>query len=290
MTQLPPIRDEQQARTMMAGGLGRAELEFATSITAPLYWIIRDSPRQYRVRNGSAFFLDAGEGLFAVTAHHVIEGLRRDSAAENVVAVQLGLDLRLDFSGRHTIIGTHSEIDIATFRITEDEIAAIGKSRLTGYQGAWPPRPPEQDRGVYYSGFPGTETTRVSPSEISFGAAPGGGVASSVSEKDVSSVIERENLIAVLGGGIPPENFDFGGMSGGPMLSVIETGSIRSWSLAGVIYEGPNPARDEAQAIAGLEIIRARRAHFILPDGQLDVQRWAMLAPPYPAAARGTPR
>jgi hypothetical protein len=30
-------------------------------------------------------------------------------------------------------------------------------------------------------------------------------------------------------------------MSGGPMLTVIETSTIRSWALAGVIYEGPNP-------------------------------------------------
>ena len=61
---------------------------------------------------------------------------------------------------------------------------------------------------------------------------------------------------------------------------VIETGVIRSWSLAGVIYEGPNPSPDETQAIAGLEIIRARRAHFILPDGKLDVQRWNQLTLP----------
>src|SRR5947209_1369787 len=81
---LPPIRNEQEARAIMAGGLGRAELEFATSITAPLYWIIREAPRQYRVRNGSAFFLDAGQGPFAVTARHVIEGFRHDSAAGNL--------------------------------------------------------------------------------------------------------------------------------------------------------------------------------------------------------------
>ena len=287
MTDLPPIRDEQHARAIMAGGLGRAELEFATSITAPLYWIIREAPDRYRVRNGSAFFLDAGEGVFAVTAQHVIEGLRRDSAAGNVVAVQLGLDLPLDLAGRHVIIAEHSGIDIATFRITEGEIAALGKTKLTGWQTAWPPGPPQQDRGVYYCGFPGIGTIWLSPREISFGAAPGGGIASSISEKDVSSMIEREHLIAVLGDGIPPENFDFGGMSGGPMLMVIETKVFRSWSLAGVIYEGPNPATDEAQAIADLEIIRARRAHFILPDGRLDVARWNIVAPPA-AAAGGT--
>jgi hypothetical protein len=63
------------------------------------------------------------------------------------------------------------------------------------------------------------------------------------------------------------------------VLTVVETGAIRSWAFAGVIYEGPNASSDEAQAIAGFEIIRARRAHFILPDGQLDIRRWVDIAP-----------
>ena len=55
---MPPVT-EAGARAIMAGGLGRAELEFATSLT-PLYWVIREGGRQFRARNGSAFFLDAG--------------------------------------------------------------------------------------------------------------------------------------------------------------------------------------------------------------------------------------
>lgn len=83
----------------------------------------------------------------------------------------------------------------------------------------------------------------------------------------------------VLGEGMPPENYDFRGISGGPMLSVIECrGLLRSWALAGVIYEGPNPSPDPDEAIGGLEIIRARRAHFILPDGTLDTRRWEKIA------------
>ena len=37
----------------MAAGLGRVELEFATSLTALLFWIMCDGDRQYRLRNGS---------------------------------------------------------------------------------------------------------------------------------------------------------------------------------------------------------------------------------------------
>src|SRR6185436_19402178 len=122
MADLEPLRDDQQAREVMEE-LGRVELEFVTAITAPIYWIIRVGPGQVRVRNGTAFFLDTGERVFAVTAQHVIEGLRRDRVAGGVVCVQLGIDLRLNLEGRHSIIDEHPGIDIATFQITEAEIA-----------------------------------------------------------------------------------------------------------------------------------------------------------------------
>lgn len=267
----PEIMEEAQARALMAV-LGKAEGEFVASLTTTLWWVIREGDRNYRARNGSAFFLDAGKGVFGVTANHVLEAWRSDCQSKKVVALQLA-GMPFDPEGKHAIIDAHRGIDIATFRITADEVRSIGKTTLTGTQRAWPPPPPQQDKGVYYAGFPGVEKQWVSPRDVSFGIAPGGGVASSVSERDVSSLIEREHIIPVLGGGVPPENFDFRGISGGPMLYVVE-GVLRSWALAGVIYEGPSTSNEPNEAIAGLEVIRARRAHFILPDGALDIARW----------------
>ncbi len=272
----PPVMSEDQARALMGSGLAKAELEFLMSLTVPLFWVLREGEKRFRVRNGSAFFLNVGAGPFAVTAQHVIEQLNQDKHAGNVVAVQLG-ELPLDLAGKNVIIAAHEQLDIATFRITPEEVAALGKTILTGSQQQWPPLPPQQDRGVYFGGFPGTETIWTSPQEISFGALPAGGIASSISEIDVSSLIEREHLIPLLGEGIPPPDYNFGGISGGPMLSVVERNGVRSWALAGVIYEGPNPSPDPEQAVAGLEIIRARRARFICPDGTLDIARWAQL-------------
>jgi hypothetical protein len=57
------------------------------------------------------------------------------------------------------------------------------------------------------------------------------------------------------------------------MLTVIQ-GALRSWSLAGVVYEGPCISDDPGKAIEGLEILRARRAHLPKPDGQLDTALW----------------
>ncbi len=58
-------------------------------------------------------------------------------------------------------------------------------------------------------------------------------------------------------------------MSGGPMMTVIERHGVRSWTLAGGVYEGPNSYAEDQKSIAGFDVIRARRAHFIEPDGTI---------------------
>ena len=242
-------------------------LEFVKSITAPLYWVIRDASGP--PRSGSAFFLDAGKGPFGVTAQHVIAGWQTDHCSSNVEALQIS-DLSIDLTGENQIIDESEELDIATFRIGAEEIGKIDKTILTSNQSEWPPPPPQKDSGVYFGGFPSTETCLISSKEFSFGASVGHGFVSSVSEKNVSSRIERDDgLIGVLGKGVPPEHYNFGGLSGGPMLTVIERDGASSLALAGVITE----------ASRGLELIVARRAHFILPNGKLNRARWENLSP-----------
>jgi hypothetical protein len=263
-----------EGRAILQRGLGKFELELVTSFCAPLYCAMRDRDGNIYSRNGTAFFLDAGEGLFGVTAAHVIDGLRKLRQTEGAGPMRLagnGTSVQLDWDAR--VIDAHPDIDIATFRIEQGEVKVLGKQVLTGFQKQWPPDPPVERCGIYYSGYPGVGTRRPSPQEAIFGATPGSGIASSVSERDISTLIERQHLIPMLGGGIPPENFDFRGISGGAMLMVIQ-GRLRSWALAGVIYQGPNTSENPDEAISGLEIIRARRAHFLLPDGRLDTARW----------------
>lgn len=242
-------------------------------MTVPLFWITRDKSRRIRSRNGTAFFLKTDKGPFAVTANHVIEGWRRDRSEQNASLLQLLDGYRLDLEKRNAVISAHAGIDIATFCISESDIKAMGKIAYEGYQD-WPPRPPQEGKGIYYAGFPGVETLLTSPYEFRFGMANGGGIATSISEKDVSSLIEREHIFGLLGESVPPENYDFRGVSGGPMLAVFDYNGLRLSALAGVLYEGPNPSTDPEQSIAGLEIVKARRSHFILPDGSLDIQRW----------------
>ena len=130
---------------------------------------------------------------------------------------------------------------------------ALGKEVLTGHQKAWPPAPPEERCGIYYAGYPGIGTRHPSPREAVFGIVRGSGIAHSVGERNVCTQLEREYLMpAKVGEGVPPENFDFRGMSGGLMLTVIQN-RLRSWSLAGVIYQGPIHRRMKVKRLLGLK-------------------------------------
>ena len=98
-----------------------------------------------------------------------------------------------------------------------------------------------------------------------------------MSETNISSLLEREYLEPTLGEGLPPENFDFGGISGSPLLYVTIKGSLFLNAFAGVIVAGPNTSDNPDEAIRGFELIRARRARFIRADGSLDHLLWSSL-------------
>jgi hypothetical protein len=61
----------------------------------------------------------------------------------------------------------------------------------------------------------------------------------------------------VNGRGFPAREYNFGGMSGGPVVAVFDRGPIFSCGLSGVIYEFHQV----------FEIVKAARADFIAEDG-----------------------
>lgn len=274
---IAPQLSKEEAVAIIRNGLGEFELTNVTSFCAPLYWVIgRRADGSPIARNGTAFFLDPGPGVFGVTACHVIHGWMRDqrAGAGPLCIATNGNPLEIKWPNR--VIATHSAIDVATFRISAEEVAQLGKTVLTGYQKTWPPKPPAKNCGIYYCGYPSAGTNPLSPGALSFGAVRGSGVATSINDRDVVTLFEREYWLPDPIHGAPPPNFDFSGISGGLMLTVIQT-TIRSWALSGVIYEGPSTSQLPGEAISNFEVIRARRANFICPDGRLDTALWHLL-------------
>jgi hypothetical protein len=181
--------------------LGKAEIEFTASVTAPLFWVLRDSFGE-KIKNGSTFFLDTGHALFAVTACHVVEQCLADTKLPTFVQVMVGgrrgMALAMHLGDR--LIDAHHDVDIATFRITADELKKCRHTALTGFQQAWPPRIPEIDSGVTYSRFPGHARTVPSLRDIGFGIFSAATNLTSVNEHSLSMLIERErNLFKFTG-------------------------------------------------------------------------------------------
>jgi hypothetical protein len=159
--------------------------------------------------------------------------------------------------------------------MTPEEILRTGREVLRGfYYPRWPPPLPQVERGVTYCGFPGNGRQWLARREIVFGVVAMAGIATSCSETSISILIEREHLTQVLGDKSMPENYDFGGISGGLVTAIVQTPTVRSWMPAGVIIQGPNPSGVAGESITGLEIIKARPMHYIKSNGEIDVTRW----------------
>jgi hypothetical protein len=277
---LPTIVTTEEQRAVIGTGLGKYELEIINGFNVPLFWTVPLADGKLRYRNGTAFFLRAGDRPIGVTASHVIRGWEQSRVEEGAGSLYLAGhrdSLEIDWAAR--VIDDDFEIDIATFSISEQEVKALGKMIMTGAQKVWPPRPPPRNCLLYYCGFPGVGTRPHPQGGPLFGAVPGMGIATSVSEKSISIQLEREYLVPLLGGGVPPENFDFGGISGGPVIKIVDLKGLRTYACAGVLYQGPNTALDPEESIPGFELISARHAHFLQADGRLDRARWQACNP-----------
>lgn len=207
------------------------------------------------------FFLDAGEGVFAVTAGHVYQGYLEAKGIYPATYCQLW-NMRFDPAAR--LIACQSdpetEPDIATFQVTPQEVSRLGKMALTGSQSSWPPAPPEEGKGVFFAGFPSRERLQVSLNEINFGVFQGGLVATSVSERDILCYVEQEHLIDTPWfPGQASVDYDARGVSGAPLISLVDNYGVWSWRLGGVIYKAPEAGG----------MLFAVRAEYILPDGTL---------------------
>lgn len=210
---------------------------------------------------GSMFFLDCGRGPFAVTAPHVYEeGYLKDLDERRVRTCQIG-NVPFDNPEERLIAsGKNLGIDIATFRVTPEEIAATGKRVVLGTSGAWPP-PPKDGEAVFFGGFPGDERIPVTAHEISFGLHSAMVPLTSRTDYQLCCQLDRDSRVDVRGLGLPPEGYNLGGVSGGPMLQPVYRDGRWGWRPVGVL--------SEAVASGSFERVTAVRAHFILPDGRL---------------------
>jgi hypothetical protein len=233
--------------------MGRVLVDAVISHTTCFGIAVPAENKRINIANGSVFFVQTPKALLAVTAKHVYEDYIAKKAESDGVECQIA---NLPFLPDERLVGLGKAYDIATFRMLPEELRKINKIPMT----CWPPLPPQEGGGILYAGFPGTEKTENGPRDFSFGVYAGSGVARTVTDMQIKSLVEHEHLIDVYKlGRLPEPGFDTGGMSGGPVMTLVESDHFLHWRLGGVIVQG----------WAAVDMILAHRADVIMDDGRI---------------------
>lgn len=249
---------EKRAKELIGGALGNELRGVLSKSCAPICWFARgEAPELSRMKNGTATFVHTGETLIGITAAHVVQDFLDDqSEAPQTVMIMNAALPTLD------IIDISSELDIATFKIDESVLTKIGKpiSPLS----VWPPQPPMEGRGILIGGYPRISrlpiNTAPAPAVMEWGLMTILGVAGRVSRDQIHWMIDRAHNIEH--DTIPelPPNAELGGISGGPVIALLERGPLQYWGLAGIV----------SQASAQFERVVAKRADYIQSNGKID--------------------
>jgi hypothetical protein len=224
-----------------------------------------DAPNAALKREGaSAFLLDCGAGPFVVTAGHVYDSYMLRRNTNRRCESQL-MNIGFDLDKRLITNGSNRNVDIATFHISAEEAAQLGKRTVIA-TGDWQAAPALRET-CFLGGYPEVEAMVVGPREVNFGLHSAMMSVTSVVDYQLKFLMKREHLIDVRGHGLPRVGYNFSGMSGGPVLATTynEQREEWGWRLAGVI----------SQASSGgelLEMITAVRAYHIWPDGSIEFE------------------
>ncbi len=204
---------------------------------------------------GSAFLVRTPAGILGVTAGHVVdEFVATRIRGADITATVGGLSFDLE----EQLIDRGRGVDIATFRVSEDDLPVIGFRPL---ERAWPPTTPARNGIVLLAGWPGHERI-VGAERVTGGIYIGWGSAGVTNLQITIRVDHDQGPISPLPGvPLPPPGFEFGGISGGPVMVIDaeDSGQEIGWRVAGVISEG-KPDYD---------YIVATRADVIQNDGRI---------------------
>jgi hypothetical protein len=258
-----PQPTREQALALLRRGLDKALQMVAAQYVMPICWIAAEKGRPLLLGNGSAFMMDAGSGPFLVTAQHVYSEYCAALAARTDTVCLLGNLIRFPLERR--LIASDPVYDVATFKVTPEEVEGFrqdGKFVLTGSQQAWPPKPPETERGVFFVGFPG-DGRHMRPYkggvlvEVDWTGYSALAIATNVSATGITLLLEHDPEYDVGERTTVPPDWALGGCSGAPLLTLVDHNNVYSWRLGGVIYESSET------------IVKVSRADCLNPDGTL---------------------
>ena len=242
----------EKAKELLAGDLGDVYRRILAGCCVPVYWFNLGTKDFAISHNGTLTIVRTPKALLGITAAHVFRQYERDSK-NGPVRLQFMNEVIDDLGGR--LIDISDKLDLATFALDEDLVKRLGRTPL----GVWPPRPPQEGKGIMISGFPAVERIESKNFEVNFGLFTALGVARTVTEKQITWLLEREFQLAKARVPAPPPEYDLGGISGGPLISWFESPYFVShYCLSGIVIEHPDYKNSKnMQPIERLIAIRA---------------------------------
>ena len=230
---MPDDRTKEEAIRLVKAGYNVVLEQQVLACTAPLFWYDKSAPLGDRIRgNGTIFVVQLPDRLVGVTAEHVLRGF--ELAREQGGSIQASV-FDVDFPLADRVIArSPNPVDLATFAVEQAELESF---RKTAHQPPydWPPPPPQEDRGVLFSGFPGVLRDEQGL-HLFWTPYSAQTVASVVQPDRIMVQFAREFLIDPLNRGIPPANLWLGGMSGCLLFALWETPLVHL-QLSGVGIE-----------------------------------------------------
>jgi hypothetical protein len=262
--------DERKAA--LAGGVGEMFSRLANQHVTWIWWTRDTDELTDILGHGSAFILNRGHGPMLVTAGHVFREYLAHQRQYGSLYCQVANTKVRDLSKLLIACGNvhiplpdkGPEADIATFRMTPAAVDRVGLTPIMAL-GDWP-GPPAPNQNIMFAGYPGHERIFAKPNEINFGFHTGMTGARTITDRQITMLIEREFLVDWTGHGVPPAGYGLGGVSGAPLLVPEWRESGWYFRLGGVISEAPEPRAPEDVLF---EMVAADRAEFILPNGRL---------------------
>jgi hypothetical protein len=198
---------------------------------------------------------------FMVTADHVYAAyLDAGNKFGDFARCQIG---NLRFVPEDRLIARNEALDIATFAIASEEIKETYDGK---FAMSFEPMNIKLARACFCAGFPGRERRLLSEREIESGIFTASTVADNVSDREISGHFDREYQVDEPGRPPSPEVYEIGGVSEGPLVTMVDSANLCYWRLGDVM----------TAVNTSFEIFYATRVGFILPDGTLkgaDVER-----------------
>ena len=211
----------------------------------PLFWYEPPARDASRILNfATVSLIHTGERPLGITAAHVVSAYLEARSTNSDLVVQIGNKVG---PLHERILDRSDSLDLCTLDFSEAEIEGMGAS-LHHSPYVWPPKPPDKGCGVFFAGYP--SVSQDSPERrIAWDCASGLLVADSVESDRIMMALDREYWEPDPALREPAEDERWGGVSGGPLFSLVQSDSLISWRFSGIVVQ--------CLPIPGAQVLRA---------------------------------